>query len=1159
MRVHAVLKGLLLGAAIGILAVSQARADVYGRIRGTVTDPSGAVVPGVTITVTDVSTGVKQIIKTSTSGSYEALNLLAPATYNVIADASGFKKFEASNIPLALNQIYVLNVQLELGTTTQQVTVEASGAQVESTSIELGTTINSRSIVDLPLNGRNWVQLQQLEPGVVAASDARGSYATNGSQADQNSYLINGTDNNDFPLNTYQVTPSPDAIGEFKMVTNTINPEYGRNSGAILNAVIKSGSNQFHGDGFNFYRDTSLNARNFFLPTPDVFHRNQFGGTVGGPIWKNHTFFFFSYQGTRQRRPEDSADCGCGSPGSTPVFSSSQLGGFFPDVANSSTLSPFPLVGESGATFPAGTPYSTIFPTGHIQLKDFNSVATGLLKYVPPPSVGNDYSFNPVFAQLDDQYLGRIDHTFNSKDSLYGYFLRERESDNQALPFIGATVPGFPQKDAEHWQQYTAAWNHTFSGSMLNEARIGYTRLNFVDVSPVTPVAPSTAGFTGVNPQLTSGEGLPVVDIVGYFNLGFSEDGPQPRIDQTYDVADNLTKIAGKHSFKAGFDMRRFQVYNPFAHVNDGDFNFNGTGPYSTGDPGADFLLGIPYQYLQGSGDILNERTQEYYSYFQDQWKVKPNLTVTYGVGWSIDTPAVDNYHDNHAGIAFRPGQQSTVFPTAPEDYVFQGDAGVNAFGTTHHKDFGPRFGFAYSPDWGPLTGGAGKTSIRAGFGIYFNRFNGETALQTQASPPFAITSYGVADGGGSPSFANPWADVAGMVTIPNKFPYEPTSSPNFSIYEPLSISVYDPHINVPYAENFNFTLQRQLSDSTILSLGYVGAIGRHEIQASELNPGINPAGCAANPECVAFDDLPTATVDGVMDAFAGNYKYPGNIFGSVGDVQTTGISNYNSFQASVERHFSHGLQFLVAYAWSKSMDDSSGFENSGFQGGGFGGFGETRSVNPFNRRVADYGPSIYDAQQRLVVNYVYALPSVRRFNSLQKLPSRLTDGWQISGITTFQTGFPLDVVDGALPSLTVSPYTFYDGSPSFSAWDVPNRVSKTAYVNPRTSLGPSQPGSYWFFPQESGFAAPQIGTEGNASRNLLRGPALNNFDFALMKDVKITESVKIELRFEFFNIFNHTQFDPNGITTDFNSPAFGTEVAAHDPRLVQLAGKLYF
>ncbi|HEY6293825.1 MAG TPA: carboxypeptidase-like regulatory domain-containing protein [Terriglobia bacterium] len=1137
--------GAILAAAF---STSVAHADVYARIRGSVTDASGAVIAGAQVTATNVATGVSTTVASGADGNYEFLQLPAPGNYVVRARQSGFRPFQAQDISLELNQIYVQNITLEIGAVTQQVTVEANAAQVETTSIELGTSINSRSIVDLPLNGRNWVQLQQLEPGVVGASDARGSYATNGSQAAQNSYLINGTDNNDLPLNTPQVTPSPDAIAEFKMVTSTINPEYGRNSGAILNAVIKSGGNSFHGDGFEFYRDTSLNARNFFAPSPAVFHRNQFGGTIGGPIRKDHTFFFFSYQGDRETRPEESADCGCGSPGTSPVFTAAQRNGAFPDLATSTSSSPFPLVGDNGQTYPAGTPYATIFSQGTIPTGDFNSVSAGLMsKYLPTPNVGANYEFNPVHMALDDQYLARVDHNFSSKDSIWLYFLWERSPSTDTLPFIGATVPGFAQTADEHWQQYTAAWNHTFNGSTLNEARFGYTRLNYVDIQPVTPTAPSSVGFTGINPQLTSGEGVPVASLVGSFTLGFSADGPQPRIDQTYQATDNLTKVMGRHTFKFGFDMRRFQVYNPFSARNNGDFNFAGTGLYSTGDPGADFLLGIPDGYLQGSGDILNLRTQEYYSYAQDQWKARPNFTLTYGVGWSIDTPALDNYHDNHAMVAFRPGQQSTVFPTSPEGYVFQGDAGVNAAGTTHFKDFGPRLGFAYSPNWGWLTG-EGKTSIRAGFGIYFNRFEAETALQSQGSPPFAINSFGVADANTtspvplSPGFANPFTDIAGKGAIPNKFPYAPSPTPDFAEFEPLSVSTYDPQISIPYAENFNLTVERQLNNSTVLSLGYVGSLGHRLIVAYELNPGINPSGCAANPAC--------ANNRGQQNTlFPNNFAYPGNIFGSVGNVATVGNSNYNAFQASLQRKFSHGLQFMAAYTWSHAMDDGSGFENSGFGGGGFGGFGEIRGTNPFNRRLYDYGPSIYDATQRFVINYVYAIPSVRHFNSFQRLPSRLTDGWQMSGITTFQSGFPLDVIDSALSSLTCPgfPTSFY------TCPDVPNLVGPIQYLNPRTS-----PTNNWFNP--SAFAPEPLGVFGNAGRNLLRGPGINNFDFALMKDTRITESTRIELRFEFFNLFNHTQFDPNGITTDINAgPVFGQELAAYDPRLIQLAAKFYF
>lgn len=1144
----------IIGAVSGILwillNVNVLRADnVYGRIRGAVTDPSGAAVAGAKVVATNTATGISKESTTTDDGSYDFLQLTVPAPYTVTVEQTGFKKFEADRIPLNVNQVYVLDIRLELGGFSETVTVEATSTQVETTSIELGTVVDSTTIVNMPLKFRAWTDLMQLEPGVVSESDARGgngkgNFATNGSQPDQNSYLINGTDNNDLPLNNVQVNPSADAIAEFKMVTSTFNPEYGRNSGAILNAIIKSGSNNWHGDAFDFYRDTAFNSRNFFQPAPAVFHRHEFGGTIGGPIKKNKAFIFFSYQGLRQRRPETSADCGCGTPGTTPVLTQGQRNGIFADLATSTGVSPFAIGG-----FPAGTPYSTIFASGQIPTADFNPISASLLKFVPLPTVGNLFEFNPLFTQGDDQELGRFDANITSRDAFWFYGLGEREHDQQDLPFIGATVPGFAQVDHEHWQQYIADWTHTFSGTMLNEVRLGYTRFNFDDVIPANPTDPSSAGFA-INPQQL-GVGLPVMNVTGLFDLGFSSDGPQPRLDQTYNFTDNFSKVVGKHVLKFGFDMRRFEVYNPFLHLIDGNYSFGAAGPFSTGDAGADFLLGLPDSYLQASGDILNERAQEYYSYAQDQWKMRTNLTITYGLGWSIDTPMVDDYHGNHAGVAFRPGQQSVVFPTAPAGYVFQGDPGVNAFGTTKYKDVAPRFGFAWSPNkMGRLTGGPGKTSIRGGFGIYYNRFNGETALQTQGSPPFAIISTGIGDAGipgTSPVFAAPFTGYAGggaIVSLPNKFPYAPSPTPDFSVTEPLSISVYDPNISIPYAENYSLTIERQIGSSSVVSIGYVGSEGRRLLITREINPGINPAGCAADPACAASAAIQPA-------AFPGNYRYPGNIFGSVGQVSTIGNSNYNAFQATWDKRLSHGLQFLAAYTYSHALDDGSGFENSGFSGGGFGGFGNTRSIDPFNQKLRDYGSSIYDARHRFVISYVYMIPSVRHYNAFKRLPSKVAEGWQISGITTFQSGFPLDVVDSSLPSLTDSVFQFYC-TPGQACWDVPNVAGSITYENPKTS-----PTNLWF--DTSAFTHPVLGTQGDAGRNILRGPGIKNWDFSLVKDTSFTESMRLELRIEFFNIFNTTQFDPLGINTDVNSSSFGQELKARDPRIIQLAGKFYF
>ena len=435
-----------------LLNVQTARADVYGRIRGRITDPSGGVVPKATIVATNMETGISTQTFSGSDGNYEFLQLAAPALYNISAEAPGFKKMEIDGIELNQTEIFVENLQLQLGSVSETVTVsEKANAQVETTSIELGTTINSTEIVNTPLNGRSYVDLMLTQPGVVAASDARGgtnngNYSTNGSQSDQDSYLINGTDNNDLPLNEVSINVSPDAIAEFRMVTNTINPEYGRNSGAIIDASIKSGTNQFHGSGFDFFRDTSLNSKNFFQTAPEVFHRNEFGGTVGGPIRKDHTFFFFSYQGYRERAEEESGDCGCGSPGEAQVFTSDERKGIFQsapgvtDIGSTGHVSPFPLVGEDGTTYPAGTLYTTIFPTGTIPAVDINPIAKTLLADIPVATTnGNDFNFNPVVTGIDDQLLLRVDQTFSSKDSIWAYALWERQPSSQNLPFEGAS------------------------------------------------------------------------------------------------------------------------------------------------------------------------------------------------------------------------------------------------------------------------------------------------------------------------------------------------------------------------------------------------------------------------------------------------------------------------------------------------------------------------------------------------------------------------------------------------------------------------------------------------------------------------------------------------------------------------------------------------
>lgn len=1140
--------------ALWVMSSASARAqEVYARIRGTVTDASGGGVPGAEVKAANTQTGVATTVTTETDGTFQFLQLPV-GHYDVTISKPGFRTFTASNILLVLNQIYDLNAALQVGQVTESVQVEGNPVQVETTTTQLGTVVESQKIVDLPLLGRNWVSLEQLAPGVVAGSDRFGAsqaFATNGSQGQQNSFLINGADSIDIDLNTPLVIPSPDAIAEFNLIDSTINPEYGRNSGGILNAIIKSGSNQFHGSAFEFYRDTFLNTHNFFQTAKPVFHQNQFGGTMGGPIWRNHTFFFISYQGTRARSPDTNA-----LSNTVTVFTPAQRGGFFPDLATSAAPSPFPLAGENGNTYPAGTPYSEIFPTGHIPTKDLNAVSQTLLsKYIPLPNLGaNQFSFNPSQTLTADQGLSRLDHTFGAKDSLWVSTFFQTQPVIHDVSFI-PTAPALPgagsELDNSAVKLFTAAWTHTFNASTLNEFRLNYLRFNFHAVEPLTHVLPSSLGFTGINPEFPNDAGVPLSTITGMFAVGFTTSGPQPRIDQNYQLTDNFSKVVGSHTLKFGFNGTRYQYTNPYEATNNGSFTFGGAGQYSTGNPGADFLLGIPDSYLQQSGGVIDARTYEYYFYAQDSWKARKDLTLNYGAGYQIDTPLENRHFGSLDKNCFRPGQQSSVFPTAPVGLLFPGDTGCSVSGYYNHYDhIGPRAGFAYSPDWGPLSGGNSKKFvIRGGFGVYFNRTESELATQDLSAVPFSLSSTGIGDIGGSPSFANPFADISTGQSIPNKFPFTPPgkgSRVDFSQFFPLDINVADPNLTSPYAMNYNLNIQRELPGAMIAQVGYVGAQGRHLELATEGNP-ISLAGaaaCAADPNCVKGRVL-----QHVLYPSHAEFE-PGNIFAGVGTQSTRGVSSYNSLQASLNKRFSYGLSFLLSYTYSHSIDIGSSFEDSSFN---------VRAINPYDFAL-ERGDSAFDARHRFVASYDYELPHLSKFwnNGFTKYA---LDGWRLSGITTLQTGFPITVADTGFRSLTCDGFVFYD------CWDAPNVNGPVATYDPRvTSLvnatrGGTTPRSNYYF-NPNAFSLEAIGMLGNAGRNNFHGPGINNTDLALAKEIRFSESRSIELRLEAFNAFNHTQFRFSSSIisfSDINSGNFGRTLTAAPGRVVQLGAKIYF
>jgi len=1150
-------------------------ADISARIKGSITDPSGAVLPNVAVIATNQDTGVKFTTTSSADGAY-IFPQLPIGTYSISAAAPGFRSFNATGIKLNIDQEYVEAVKLELGSASETVSIKADAVQVNTTDSQLNNIVDGRQITELPLIGRSFVQLEQILPGVQASADRFGNtFSVNGSQAQQSAYIINGADSNDLPLNTVAITPNIDALAQFNLVTGPLNAEYDRNGGGIVTTAIKQGTNSFHGDAFEFYRDTFLNTRNFFqksAPTPK-YHQNIFGGTIGGPILKDKLFFFGAYEGTRQGIPQTG--------GSVTVFTPAQLKGDFTGTTFSNNKIPA-TISIPGCT--PGQTYAQCLGKGSsIPTSAFNPISLNLVKtYVPLPNSGaNSYQFSPTQANKINQGIGRFDFNPTSRNQIYFVGIYQKNAQTRDLPFTGATLPQFGDQSTTVIHQFSTGYTRQLSSSLVNDLEAHYTRFNFDAVEPQKVIQPSTLGFS-ITPQNAAAASVPRIDVSNYFNLGFSTNGPQPRLDQVYQLDDNLSKTLGAHNLKFGYDGRRYNVGNPFYGRNNGYFTFTSASSnvLSSGDAGLDFLLGAPATYSQGSGARIDAYAFLNYFYGQDTWKATNALTLSYGLGYQIDTP-LHNLQFHGIGVTcYLPGQQSKVFGTAPLGLNYPGDPGCNnaSGATTFYKGLGPRFGFAYAPDLGFISSGnTGKFSIRGGYGIYYNRTEEETSLQNLSDPPFGLNSGGVTDNGvaTNPSFANPYQDLnlAGPAgSIPNKFPFVPPvagAKPNFKPYFPLQLSQSAANFRSPYSENFQITIEREFPAQIVARVSYVGTLGRHNQVTTEGNP-ITQAGhdaCLADATCrganapLQASRYPTHTQFGFADpAIKGQNDYK-----SIGVISTEGSSSYHSLQASIDKGLTHGLQFQASYTLSHALDDASSFE-----GGGFGGT-NGRGYNQFNKSL-NYGNSSFDARHRFVIAPVYVVPFKAGSNAYSPL-NLLLSGWQVSGIATFATGFPFDIAYGGASSrsLFCAAFDYYYACP-----DAPNQIAPLVRANPRskfvTSAGATTNRVVYF--QPTSFAPEAIGTFGNVSRNKYHGPGINNTNLILAKNFSVSKdgSRSLQLRMESDNVFNHTQFNNpassiNGTTfnattnaiTNSNTQTFGQITSAAAGRQTQLAAKFYF
>jgi len=1140
-------------------------AAITGSISGVVHDPAGAVVPKAQVVATEVNTGVRHAVDTGPQGEYSFL-ALPVGRYTLQVTAPGFREYQQSDIVVNANDALRFDVSLELGQTSESVKVEATAVQVETQNTHVGDVITTRTVETLPLNGRSYTDLLGLQAGVVpvstgaVGSSGGGNLSMAGQRETANGFEINGGLVEEARNNGAGVVPNLDAIGEFRVITSNADAEYGQFAGGIVNVVTKAGTNQFHGSAFEFVRNEKLDARNFYdvnqtdpvtgQEIPDTargkFRRNQFGGTIGGPILKDKLFFFGDYQGTRETRGQSS--------GLVPVPTVAQKNGdFSADPAGTFTntvggglASPYfasVLSQRLGYTVTSGEPYWTpgcnssaqcVFPGGIIPQAAFSSAAKGMLKFIPDPNVIN--SQGAFFASSandlrtdDDRWGTRVD--YNSRIGMIsGYYFWLRS--NQLKPYGDNPVPGFPTQNANDTWNINIGDIKTFGPTAVNEFRV--TLMRFVDKSdyPTQGLGINLAdyGFQkgvpgGFIPADPAAEGIPAIGITG--GPSFGQPGVvYNRYETIPHVRDGFSKVIGPHTLKVGADWSYVNFVQKFPLVGGNGFiSFAGT---ETGNGFADYLLGAVDTFIQESALNFNERKHYFGTYAQGSWRVTPSLTVNYGVRWDYVQPWYERF--NHR-VTYVPGVQSTIFPTAPMGDLFPGDS-VPGFGTippttyrTPLNNFAPRVGVAYSPHasdgaMGWLVG-QGKTSIRAAWGRYYSTIEGATTYNSDPEPPYLVFYVSPVHPFLELPLKNRTDGGVNPIPLPFKAP-PPGSNVDFTPYLPLSgepgFWIYN---QTPYADHWNFDIQRQYGSNTLVTLGYVGSRGRNLLATQAVNPG-DPQLCLSLPGCGPGGEMGTYTAaDG--STVVTTRKPMGWPFGDLPLIKTIGKSDYHSFVASV-RHQSGPLYLMAAYTFGKSLDNISSYN------------GET--LNPFNPDITR-SLSAFDVTHNFVISYDYLLP-FDKFNG----PRRLMGGWRLVGVTRFATGLPVGLIETDDRSLLGT-----GGAGIGSPIDEPN------YTPGNLKFQAPREGVPYF--NTSLFTLEPLGVLGTASRRFFHGPGINNFDLALLKDLKITERVQLQFRGEFFNVFNHAQFyNPNG---NINSGTFGLVTQARDPRIGQLGVKILF
>lgn len=1128
-----------LGCFFGVLLLLtpwRALAQATGQVSGVVSDPSGRVIPSASVELISNATAQARTTASSGDGAY-TFPLVSPGVYQVRVSMNGFKTNLTKAVEVLVNGTTRVDVKLVVGSANQEVTVTDAAPLVETSNATMGNVVGRESIVDLPLNGRNFAQLGTLIPGVVAApsglggaqgnatvggfGDATGSFNVNGQRNQSNNFLLDGAPNNDSFNSGFVMRPPPDAIEEFKIMTHSYEAQYGRNSGSVVNVVTRSGTNQLHGSLWEFNREAALAAKNYFSTTKPNYQQNQFGAAAGGRIIKDKLFVFGYYEGFRLKDATSNVL-------NQPVLSSAERGGDFSELfVQTATINgaPNPNAGQRcTAIGQANCTGLIIDPLTKSQF-DFNgnpnvidparisAVSANLLKnYIPlPNSAGNFYKAAPANIDNRNMFGLRGDWKPFPKHSVLGRYLYAHQYLYGPITPSNFAPTGNLQVMTLQDELVSDTW--TINDHMINVGR--FSRQHIEGTPNKTSglnLASQGYAFSSTN---TAAAGLPNVTLTSYFTTGDLQQPFAYRANSVDTISDDFTWTKSKHVFQFGGEIRRDRINLLYINRPNGAFTFNSN---FTTNTLSDFLLGYPYMFQQGSGDpSLNGSSWTYSLYAQDEFRMNKHIALQYGLRYELNKPYVEDH--NHLA-ALHPGQQSTIQSTAPVGLVYPGDANTpRSTYNTDRDNLAPRLGVIIDPR------GDAKTSIRAAWGFFYDTIPGQGDFFQNGTlaPPFQplqeIDFYKNTTAPTSTYFSSPYTGVAvGAPGFPAGLTFIGWSLPD--------------SFRTAKVQQYNVSVQHQLTNTMGFEIGYVGSRGNHL-----------PIFIEVNPTTVVSTNATKAGANGYQAGARAVFP----AFALTRPTFAAAKAWYDSMQASWQLRGYHHIQATAAYTWSHSLDNASGL-NIG---------GDSRPVLPvtignqpsIDAAVArEKGPSLFDARNRVVVSLQYEFPKLEGHSLVERL---IVGGWNFNTIYQVQSGSPFSVVNSAT---TAQSLTFR-----------PNQTcNANSGVARQAGTGPTQ-----HFINTSCFALPTVtvngvslvdnSQSGNASRNSVLGPGFNTTDMSLFKTLSLNDHDKFEYRFEVFNAFNEAHFS-NPVAT-FGTSTFGqiTSTVGNDSRVIQMAVKLSF